>query len=407
MAKDALRNLINNIPDWQRRLNDLSGQIDRRQAELAALGALPKNPATSTSLRNKGSSESLRPKDDGPRHMDVDDADEHKQRHEAAVAAPPSHPTPPTQTLPSFPPLPPSPESADRLSLHRKARDAVLAAHSRAMAQARKTKQRPSSVVSAEGAPATSRMRSMIIVYYDSYVQGFFDELVRFISSSRNLMRRTRMAAKVAQIKRMAELEMPDDQASGDEDDDALPSLRYMSTRRRAPITVNTSSTFGNLDEGRAPDVYEALDQSLEYVQSTCEHGAHRFLRDASCEDELGKIRAQVAVVLATAMEEMDRIEREEPALAQESADVGNARALRPISIRKEVPSGNKGEPDPPKPTVKPMGPSASTEPEHDNTAAAEPPPLEVDSDDGGDDSLEAMLPRLQYRTRDVWGFSN
>jgi len=39
MAMDALKNLTNNIPGWLSRLDELSSQVDKRQAELAAIAA--------------------------------------------------------------------------------------------------------------------------------------------------------------------------------------------------------------------------------------------------------------------------------------------------------------------------------------------------------------------------------
>ena len=46
----------------------------------------------------------------------------------------------------------------------------------------------------------------MIIVYYDSAVQTAFEDLVKFVSGSRNSMRKGKMAAKMAEMKRAAEL---------------------------------------------------------------------------------------------------------------------------------------------------------------------------------------------------------
>ena len=48
----------------------------------------------------------------------------------------------------------------------------------------------------------------MIIVYYDSAVQTAFEDLVKFVSGSRNSMRKGKMAAKMAEMKRAAELEI-------------------------------------------------------------------------------------------------------------------------------------------------------------------------------------------------------
>lgn len=76
------------------------------------------------------------------------------------------------------------------------------------------------SVLTGDGVVATKyRNRNLVIVYYDSYVQSFFEDVVKFVSASRNMMRKAKMAAKVAQIKRLAELEMPDDDDESGLDD--------------------------------------------------------------------------------------------------------------------------------------------------------------------------------------------
>ncbi|QPH12165.1 hypothetical protein C2857_004257 [Epichloe festucae Fl1] len=341
---EALRNLANNIPDWRRRLHDLNGQIEHRQAELAALAGADANSAASPpSLRNKGSSESLKPKDEGPMHLDSE-LPQPSSRNRAKRPAPTRTPSSPSREG-QVPASPPSPGSENRAALHKKAREAV-AAHARGLVQANK-KRRSNSMVSAEGGTPTYRTRSMIIVYYDSYVQGFFDDLVRFVSSSRNLMRKAKMAAKVAQIKRMAELEIANDAKRSSAERfavDALPSLRCMSTRRLGPTSNDQASTdsrqAGNSDE--PVDVYDSLDKSLEFVQSTCEHSAHQFLRDANCHDEIRKIQARLMEVLQESVREIERVQREDPELAKEIGDTGKARMHRPISVRRDVNAEHK-----------------------------------------------------------------
>jgi hypothetical protein len=64
----------------------------------------------------------------------------------------------------------------------------------------------------------------MIIVYYDSAVQSAFEELVKFVSGSRNAMRKGRMAARMAEMRRAAEMEVDADGES-ETDDDGLPQL--------------------------------------------------------------------------------------------------------------------------------------------------------------------------------------
>ncbi|KAF7553976.1 hypothetical protein G7046_g6946 [Stylonectria norvegica] len=202
MAMDALKNITNNIPDWLKRLDDLSGQIDQRQAELAAVAAAEGRSPETKSLRNKGSTESLKPNDDGPspfsQPAELLATDTNDIIPEDAPLPPPvTHPLTPPAGAQRPPASPPSPSAI------KQSREAIMAARTRVRAQAKK-RHRSSSFVSAEGAPPSYRTRSMIIVYYDSYVQSFFDDLVRFVSSSRNLMRKAKMAAKVAQIKRTA-----------------------------------------------------------------------------------------------------------------------------------------------------------------------------------------------------------
>jgi hypothetical protein len=274
MAMDALKNLVNNVPDWLQRLDDLSGQIDRRQAELAAVAAAEGKSPKAKSLRNKGSTESLKPKDDPPVVHAEASADEDTPQDTTAQT--------PTKT--SDPPKVHTPSPA---SIHQQ-QEIIKTAQARARAQVRKKPKSPS-MMSTEDTPAAYRTRSMIIVYYDSYVQGFFDELVRFVSSSRNLMRKAKMAARVAQIKKLAEQDVSED----GNNDDALPSLRYMSSRRFGPMSI---ARPGAGDQ--PPDVYDNLDKGLEFVQSLCEHGAHQFLRDGDCNDEISKVQKRLAEVL-------------------------------------------------------------------------------------------------------------
>jgi CTP:phosphocholine cytidylyltransferase-like protein len=64
----------------------------------------------------------------------------------------------------------------------------------------------------------------MIIVYFDSEVQTAFEELVKFLSGSRNAMRKGKMAWKMAEMRRAAELEVDIDEYD-DDGDGGLDSL--------------------------------------------------------------------------------------------------------------------------------------------------------------------------------------
>jgi hypothetical protein len=378
MAMDALKNLVNNVPDWLQRLDDLSGQIDRRQAELAAVAAAEGKSPETKSIRNKGSTESLKPKDDPPVVYAEAPAGEDILENSTAENAAKT----PAKTSETPKVYIPSPGSI------RKQQEVIKTAQARARAQVRKKPKSPS-MMSNEDAPAAYRTRTMIIVYYDSYVQGFFDELVRFVSSSRNLMRKAKMAARVAQIKKLAEQDVSED----GNNDDALPSLRYMSSRRFGPMSISRSGAGD-----QPPDVYDNLDKGLEFVQSMCEHGAHQFLRDGDCNDEISKVQKRLGEVLEMAKTEMERVQREEPELAKETGEMGKVRTRRPISMRRDMSVGLKeGSPPPPKELEPSKLEAAEPTTPADPMAPMAVDPNIMEADEGID--VEMELPKLQYRS--------
>ncbi|KAK5653893.1 hypothetical protein OQA88_7818 [Cercophora sp. LCS_1] len=357
---DALKHLISNIPDWLKRLEELNGQIEKRQIELAALTESQSEKSSGPkSMRNKGSTESLRPKDE----------DEARRARD---------PTP--QPVGEQQPTPSSPaDSHSPSALARQTNQARAAGQARARATLRR-RQRSDSVISAEGAAPKYRTRSMIIVYYDSYVQLFFEDLVKFVSASRNMMRKAKMAAKVAQIKRLAELEMPDDdeeaeensndspkvdanapitpiEAANDRETEDLPGARWVSARRmQSPGMLMAQAALGRSMYSRAgaagrvgfgrglgglepleKDIYDDLDKGLEYVQSMCEHAAHQFLRDGDCGEEVNNIAKKMAETKVLADKEFERVQREEPEALKAEEDQMRVRSYRPPSMRKDL----------------------------------------------------------------------
>ncbi|KAH8911437.1 hypothetical protein BR93DRAFT_943419 [Coniochaeta sp. PMI_546] len=378
---DALRHLVANIPDWLKRLDELNDQIEQRQVELAQVSesSSGSNATAARSLRNRGSTESLKPRDEPEAHP-TDPRPDAPARQPVELST-----TPPTGAADAPPPSSPSGSNTPS-ALQRQTNQVKAQAQARARATLRK-RQRTDSVVSAEGAAPKYRTRTLIIVYYDSYVQSFFEELVKFVSASRNMMRKAKMAAKVAQIKRLAEMEMDDDDeedttntaltaavptasglqvdsgvraatgsvpnaalevASGDEEPQ---TLQYVSTRRMQPVS-RTPHMFmtatgrpiypraaapvgarGTPD--KQPDVYDELDKGLEYVQSMCEHAAHQFLRDGDCGEEVANIQRRLGETKELADKEMDRVKREEPETLS-SGEETKGRSFRPQSMRRE-----------------------------------------------------------------------
>ncbi|OTB15513.1 hypothetical protein K445DRAFT_11754 [Daldinia sp. EC12] len=365
MATDSLRALITNIPDWLKRLEELNGQIDQRQQDLAML---PENQPKSSarSIRNKGSTESLKPRDEGAPGPILDTI---------RVSTPPPLSPNETRQPNGGAEAPSSPVSSPKsnTSLQRQTNEVMATAQRRARAVVRK-KPKTESMMSNDNTVQKYRSRNMIIVYYDSYVQSFFEELVKFVSMQRNAMRKAKMAAKVARIRRLAEIEMPDDEdeedASGGGNGEPKPrgsliavaadatasegkeetaediKLRFKSTRQmgprnlaagRASARVARSGLNGGLgafqDRG---DIWEELDKGLEFVQNMCEQGAHQFLRDGDCAEEIEKIKARLGSTKEAADKELARSESENTPEEATPWPI-QSRSYRPTTMRKSM----------------------------------------------------------------------
>ena len=445
LEMDTLKFLTASIPDWQRRLEDFDEQIDQRQKDLARLNEVQDAEASGSgtkSLRPKGSTESLKARDDGDAHprevardvmpMDIDDDDPEKKAAAAAGAAaarfdtsaqqpadPQTQQQPQVQQQQSNTQTPPSPTDSHA---QRQANAARAAGQARARATLKK-RQRTDSLLSQprdEDYKPKYRSRSMIIVYYDSYVQIFFEELVKFVSSARNTMRKAKMAAKVAKIRRQAELDVTDadgskklnaasnnagnsnpttanattpcdgpiEPAENPNDPAAiLPVLAFRSKRRMGssaaafinaarsgrPLYGQAARLVTAMDpQNDEPTVWDELDKGLEYVQGMSEHAAHQFLRDGECAEEVLNIKRRLEEVLELAQREMERMEKEDAnGNKQEGAngedDLTRARSYRLQSMRKAVVGKDKDSiPLPPLPT--PILPET-----HDMPPAAKP----------------------------------
>jgi hypothetical protein len=240
----------------------------------------------------------------------------------------------------------------------------------------------------------------MIIIYYDGAVQTAFEELVKFVSGSRNAMRKGKMAAKMAEMRRAAELEVDaDDDDDDDEgldamlknhrslvaaqkdisvnkdwpsttaenivaadsdggDDHSLPKLKYVSTRQMGPIRdfAHRGISGGGLSVGllkgyrragmdTVPDIFDDLDKGLEWCQGQCEHAAHQFLRDGDCSTEIENIKRKLGEVKTSAEKEIDKLKTAEAAnptlkLSAELESEGRGRVLKAPLMRKDVSMG-------------------------------------------------------------------
>lgn len=211
-------------------------------------------------MRNRGSTQSLKPNDDGEAHpespasgraLPVENKNAAHEARRASVASRGGIDRPHKEQDSSNGKQPLSPSAVEGQT-----NQVIALATAQARAALRRTqlsKKRAAaaeSMLSIDGAtPSKYRNRNLVMVYYDSYVQSFFEELVKFVSASRNLMRKAKMAAKVAQIKKMAELEVPDDGSSASEEE---PSCNGSTSMDLVP---QLSSPNGAITDGMKEDL--------------------------------------------------------------------------------------------------------------------------------------------------------
>jgi hypothetical protein len=224
----------------------------------------------------------------------------------------------------------------------------------------------------------------MIIVYYDSAVQSAFEELVKFVSGSRNSMRKGMMAAKMAEMRRAAEREIEaDGEGESDSDDDSFPQLssamlrttRAGAARNGAPNTgsdpkppegagirgdllaryTNSRGSGIQADGLRSmlnasvikrssdseQDIFDTIDKALEWCQGQCEFAAHKFLREGECGTEIENIKNKLNEVRTCAQKEVDRLEVEEASAlpnvqsSRQSSGEGKPRDQKPVQVRR------------------------------------------------------------------------
>jgi hypothetical protein len=374
---DALSTLCTEVPEWNDRLDKLNGQIALRQIELARLEE--ERPATQ-SLRNKGSTESLRPKDGEASHP-TGEVDPDKEMHSPAITKLPDGSNPTSAPLP----FPLKPDPIPCLITWQQTTATPPAPYRPAPAPAKPVKRVAESLASAETAAPKCRTRSMIIVYYDSAVQTAFAELVKFVSGSRSAMRKGKMAAKMAEMRRAAEMEV---EADGDGDDDANgtgmpqlgdlfprkkaagkdggrpiakleegpPTLRFSSTRQVGPGKESKPDNLGDAlnvhvlrshakSSNGIGDLFDKIDKALEWCQSHCEYAAHKFLREGECSKEIENIKKKLSEVQQSAKKEVQNLKSRESvdgsATPSKSAHrgvplEGETRERPPMQIRRD-----------------------------------------------------------------------
>ena len=245
--------LSENLPLWISKLDQLSAQVAERRAEFTRLS---RSPPSVNRKRKTGSTESLRPND-----ATEDDNGLLK--------------TPSQGVHIDFNP--------DNKHLFREVREA-------------RRKRQSGSILSGASGPKKYRNRLSMIIYYDSAIQEGFETLVRNIGSARNTLKKGKQHASFkARMQTLRMEEVPS--ASGGKLRHPVGQIgqSQISKTRGDPLSP---SSFGI-------EAFDKIDKDLEAAQSLCELGAHQFLRDGDCSDEVEGVKERFENSLRVSKEQM------------------------------------------------------------------------------------------------------
>lgn len=243
-ALQSLTNLLESVPGWTTKLEDILQTSTQRQKEILFEVRPAGTPARSSRKLSKSSS----------LLSGQSSKDECEQRDGALVAQ----------------------GKGDggllQARMHRMTQSDVLRLSQR--------KRKTASALSDLSGPPTFRSRTMVMVYYDGEIQKQFEMLVRGIGGSRNALRKGKMVAKVDALSRTGS--GSSSEASSSEDRATLmPNKFTYKTTRAVRVTSNLVNNNGTTE------AFDRLDGLLEKMQAACERAAHQILRDGDCTIEL------------------------------------------------------------------------------------------------------------------------
>ena len=264
---DALQSFVflkDNLPIWISKLHELSRQVAERHAEFTRLS----QTASLASFRRKrtGSTESLRAND--------------TPTHEKSTCA-----------------IPESPASPLRIEINPSSKHLFKEYREEKLRRKRKS----ASIMSGASGSQKFRSRMNAIVYYDSAIQEGFEMLVRQISGARNNLRKGKTAASFKA--RLSSLQMEESPFGGEGSIQLRnPNIPRLPKSRNGPYITDTN----------AHEAFDQADKHLEIAQSFCEVGAHQFLRDGNCAEEIAMTKERFESCLLIAQQQAEILQAEE-----------------------------------------------------------------------------------------------
>lgn len=270
-------------------------------------------------------------------------------------------------------------------------------------------KRKSPSVISGRGSgPVKYRPKTMVVVSYDGDMQKSFELLVRGLATGRNMLRKAKMEAKMAELAAIAGSSEDEEEDDDGEEEHIISKISYRpqmaSMRMRAAARLGAAR--GGRGGGPAPpaELFETTDKTLEQAQELCEKSAHLTLRDGDCRTELKLVRMHLENILTTAKSEVvkcaaSQVQSIQAPQDQDTSDTSvssmepsykrhfpSISALRPVSE-----SDAKLEPVITQSTVRAPG--------ADPGMAPKTMDIEVDDDDG-DEDMDFVMPPVRFTSR-------
>jgi len=254
--------------------------------------------------------------------------------------------------------------------------------------------------------PSRYRPKTMVVVSYDGDMQKSFELLVRGLATGRNMLRKAKMEAKLAELAAIAGSSEDEDEGDGDEEEHIMSKITYRpqmaSLRTRAAARRGRGGASGPTPPA---ELFETTDKTLEQAQELCEKSAHLTLREGDCRSELKFVLMHLENVLSTAKTEVTKCaaSQAQPTPTpqdQETSDT-SVSSVEP-SYKRHFPSISASRPvAEPEAKLEPVTTHSTIRaPVAAPITASKTMDIEVDDDDEEDEDMEYVMPPVRFTSQ-------
>lgn len=251
---------------------------------------------------------------------------------------------------------------------------------------------------------ATYRPKMMVVVSYDGDMQKSFELLVRGLATGRNMLRKAKMEAKMAELAALAGSSEDEEDDDNDEEDHIMSKISYRPqiASMRMRVAARRGASRGAFGGAATPPavLFETTDKTLEQAQELCEKSAHLTLREGDCRTELKLVRMHLQNILSTATSEATKRAMSPPEIRQDQDTSDTSVSSIEPSYKRHFPTIS---------TPKPVAES-ETKLELVNTQstirapiAAQPmasKTMDIEVDDDDDDEEDFVMPPVRFTSR-------